>query len=251
MPTFKVEDDSGNTLVLEGDSSPTEQELEEIFSSRAKSQARELPTPEAIQQGLAGVAHASNLSDTATRMTSVGLQAPTIPERGDFGRGNEFGIPRSGEERAFKTIQELGGLGAQHIPGGIDLPSFAPSREQMKQFLTLSNPFEGPVTPETDPTGLVPPPEWLTSAATGAVQGVDVLGRGLVNFATTPEGATQLALMATPLAPLVSSKFAYDMSKGAAEAAKIAGTKFGEGDIQGGTAAATEAGMHRARGRHR
>lgn len=35
MPRYRIEDDNGNTLTLEGDSPPDEQELEEIFSSHA------------------------------------------------------------------------------------------------------------------------------------------------------------------------------------------------------------------------
>lgn len=42
MPRFTVQDDSGNTLTLEGDSPPTEQELEDIFSQHSNPQ-RETP----------------------------------------------------------------------------------------------------------------------------------------------------------------------------------------------------------------
>lgn len=190
------------------------------------------PTPEAIRQGLAGVAHAANLGDTALRMTDSARQA---------GEYVPIEFSPSGLEIQPPTPEELAAMAEQDVQPGIQLPSMAPSRDQMRRFLTLSNPFAGPVTPETDPTGLVRPPEWLTSAATGAVEGVDTLGRGVVEFGTTPSGAAQLASLATPLAPLTLAKFTYDMGKGAKEAAERAGTKFGEGDIQGGVAAATEA----------
>lgn len=190
------------------------------------------PTPEAIRQGLAGVAHAANLGDTATGMMNVARRA---------GEYVPIEFSPSGREIQPPTPEELAAMAEQDVQPGIQLPSMAPSRDQMRRFMTLSNPFAGPVTPETDPTGLVRPPEWLTSAATGAVEGVDTLGRGVVEFGTTPSGATQLASLATPLAPLTLAKFTYDMGKGAKEAAERAGTKFGEGDIQGGVAAATEA----------
>jgi hypothetical protein len=179
------------------------------------------------------------------------LPPPDLPEPGQAYIPESLRpIPRSAEELAQQNFQDQASLSEQFpgfsTPGlktsddPLELPSIAPSREQMKKFLTLSNPLAGPVTPETDPTGLVPPPDWLTDVATGAVRGADVIGRGAIEFATTPSGALQLASLATPLAPITLGKFTYDMSKMAVKAAQKAGTKFGEGDILGGAEASTE-----------
>jgi hypothetical protein len=66
--------------------------------------------------------------------------------------------------------------------------------------------------------------------AVGGLKGVNELANGIAGFFTSGSGLTQLGLAATPLAPAVYAKWAYDMAKGAIESGKKSIEDFNQSD---------------------
>jgi hypothetical protein len=148
MPKYKVTDPTtGRTVSLTGDSPPTEQELEQIFSSlpASKPQAAPAPKPAAPQRPLDGVAAQQHMQDLAlgavkgAANTAVGLgrlvhKIPGVSGAVDslygmFGAdvdsAKDFAQPRQAESRLglnpANTAQKVGFIaeqGAEYLAPG-------------------------------------------------------------------------------------------------------------------------------------
>lgn len=164
MPKYNVTDpDSGTTLVLDGDSPPTEDELTEIFSKVPKSKQPPYVTPEPV---------------------------PTNPlERAaqDWQMGGMVRAPRG---RSPTSLQESSlGISPEMIPSGAHT-----------RFPALTIPLSAVAK---------------TAAGVGA-------------YMTSPQGAAETALAATPAAPVILAKWAYDMLKGGYSSVKDAVDTLGQ-----------------------
>lgn len=105
----------------------------------------------------------------------------------------------------------------------------------------LTDPFTHPgifTNPESVPipklTDSLPQPTTTSGKlAVGAAKGTEELARGIADFFTSGPGISQIGAAATPLAPVVYAKWAYDMAKTAIESGKQSIKDFNSADWEG------------------
>lgn len=242
MPRYTVTDPgSGRTLTLEGDSPPTEQELEQIFSTVGTGTSR--PTA-----GLESVAaEQGRIAGQALDLLNVGLETgrqqrqreaeqnlpPLPPEpisRTPPGVSTIAGGPQLRIAGAPGTGANLGQQIAEAAAEPLlQLPRLAPSMEQFRKLT------RDPFTPEEEvaTADLLKQPAALPEqAVVGAMSGVDELIRGVAGFLSSPSGIAQVSAMKTPLAPAVALKWAKDMVEGGMISAGEALDAYRRGDME-------------------
>lgn len=175
MPQFRIESEDGRVITLEGDAAPSPDEIDEIFQNVPQQQAK--PDP--------------------MGMDSMRLR-PQLPEFTD----KLPSLPQSSPMRSAPDILER--------PTGIFDPNEVARQESESERMLHASPV--PSFPEgktiTEKTG-------LPRAAAVPVSAVGKLITGVGQFFTSPAGASEAAVAATPAAPAMLLKWGYDMLKSA------------------------------------
>lgn len=134
MPQFTVQDDTGRTLVLEGDSPPTEAELEELFRSPSKPEAA-IPQPEfrlPSQTPVPGLSPWGQTADPAAGLREMVGEAKTPAEAslnvikglGRMGIGMATTLPMIPGKLAYEGAADIvaAGQNIAHELGTEDIP---------------------------------------------------------------------------------------------------------------------------------
>ena len=123
MPTYEVQDEFGNSLTLEGDRPPTEEELEELFAENFPSGIEAVKTPEELSpQEIA-----AQLVDTNERLLAEQQADEDMygDQRTILGRGYEFfkAIPRGFGASTLSAGEGIGELSdaVTNLAGYVDL----------------------------------------------------------------------------------------------------------------------------------
>lgn len=201
MPRFRIEDDNGQTLVLEGDSEPTADELEEIFKSRAP-QAQPAPPPAA-----APLEAPSGYGDPFLN-SAASLAAPTID------RTRPTSINPQRERTSGAISRDFAAEPPISFERGFIEPFLSPTEIQPEESIVGLAPERVPTGAEmTESTGI---PHALTIPTSAIVK----TGAGVGQFMTSPTGIGQMTVAALPGVGLIQrAKFILDMAKGAGESA--------------------------------
>jgi len=151
-----------------------------------------------------------------SRMPSMSLQPRFQPVGAE-----RFQSPRIPFQPTFQSAPEV----ADPLPPILDPAYVAKQEAATEQMLNASpvpHPEDYPSGRElTEQTGI---PQFLTTPFSAAAK----LGLGVGRFMTSPQGASELAVAATPAAPAVLVKWAADMLKSGSMAVQDLGQAIGE-----------------------
>ena len=149
----------------------------------------------------------------------------------DFQATTRGGAPISLPEGALQSsLGELSSTAAEELNSeGVSIPNLVPSMDTYRH-LTL-DPFSQNYDETQKYISQVPAstPEKLVL---GGAQGLNDLASGVTQFFTSPKGIAQLGIAATPLAPAVYAKWAYDMGKAGIGSVEEAWNDFKKSDWQ-------------------
>ena len=207
---FEVEAPDGTIFELEGDSPPTEQELEEIYSTISKS--KEMPVTEPVTEPLS-----QGMQPPVSNVPNVELPVPnplpTPPTWGEAGIQSLMNIPSSGRQalkdlggaiaHPIETLKNIGklGLGTLVKAGSVVNPNmdWLPELEETKKYPEAmadfyANRYGGSEnikqTLANDPVGMLSDLASVLSLGGGAVSKVGQAGKiGKVGRAISKVGS--------------------------------------------------------------
>lgn len=203
---YEVEAPDGQTFELEGDSPPTEQELEEIYSTISKS--KQMPITEPLSQGMQ-----PPVSNVPNVELPVPNPLPTPPTWGEAGIQSLMNIPSSGRQalkdiggaiaHPIETLKNIGklGLGTLVKAGSVVNPNmdWLPELEETKKYPEAmadfyANRYGGSEnikqTLANDPVGMLSDLASVLSLGGGAVSKVGQAGKiGKVGRAISKVGS--------------------------------------------------------------